>query len=266
MCGVAGWIGRGAHGPEVAEALFRALRHRGPDARDHRSWPEALLVHTRLSILDLSPAGAQPMSNEDGSIWTVFNGEIYNHAELRRDLEAKGHRFRGRADTEVLTHLYEEHGAEFVARLRGMFAFALYDAGAKRLLLARDRFGIKPLFYAPTPDRLAFASELNAVRLIPGIDLAPDRQALSDLAALFYIPAPATFFTGVRALEPGQVLEASYAYGRVRWTVRGYHQWTLAPDPALTFVQAVERADDLIQTAVRRQMQSDVPLGSMLSG
>src|SRR5688500_6916283 len=134
MCGVAGWIGGGAHGPEVAEALIRALRHRGPDARDHRSWPEAMLVHTRLSILDLSPTGAQPMSNEDGSIWTVFNGEIYNHAELRRELEAKGHRFRGRSDTEVLKHHYEEHGAAVVARLGGMFAIAHDDARTSRLL------------------------------------------------------------------------------------------------------------------------------------
>jgi asparagine synthase (glutamine-hydrolysing) len=251
---------------DVTPALLRALRHRGPDAEGHRRWPEATFVHTRLSILDTSASGAQPMANEDESIWTVFNGEIYNHADLRRQLEAKGHRFRGHSDTEVLAHLYEEDGADFVQRLRGMFAFAIYDVNAKRLLLARDRFGIKPLFYAPSPARLAFASELNALRLIPGIDLEPDRQAVSDFAALFYIPAPATFFRGIRALEPGQVMEAEWRPGRVTWTTHRYHRWTLAPDPTLTLKQAAERADELIHIAVRGQMESDVPLGSMLSG
>ena len=223
-------------------------------------------MHTRLSILDLSPSGSQPMANEDGTVWTVFNGEIYNHAELRRDLEAKGHRFHGHADTEVLPHLYEEYGPDFVTRLRGMFAFAIYDVRQKKLMLARDRFGIKPLFFAPDHERVAFASELNALRTIPGIDLRPNRQAVYDFAALFYIPAPATFYAGILALEPGQLLEAGWASGRVDWKLRSYHRWTLAPDPGLTLPGAAKRTDELIDAAVRRQLESDVPLGCFLSG
>src|SRR5262245_37354169 len=149
MCGIAGWLGNVPEGQKHAGAMAALLRHRGPDAHGIRSWSRATLVHTRLSIIDLSPAGKQPMSNEDGSVWVVFNGEIYNHQEIRRDLETRGHVFKGRSDTEVLPHLYEEEGPEFVNRLRGMFALAIYDAREQKLLLVRDRFGIKPLFYAP---------------------------------------------------------------------------------------------------------------------
>src|SRR5262249_15302599 len=147
--------------------IVQALRHRGPDAYGIKSWPDITLVHTRLGIIDLSPAGAQPMANEDGTIWTVFNGEIYNHHELRRNLKTRGHVFKGRSDTEILTHLYEEEGPTFVARLRGMFALAVYDMRTRTLLLARDRFGIKPLFYAPSANWLAFASEIKALLELP---------------------------------------------------------------------------------------------------
>ena len=132
--------------------------------------PKATLVHTRLRIIDLSAFGAQPMANEDETVWAVFNGEIYNHRELRRNLEARGHVFRGHSDTEVLPHLYEENGLDFVNKLRGMFALAIYDTKTHTLILARDRFGIKPLFYAPGEDRLAFASEIRALLEVPGID------------------------------------------------------------------------------------------------
>ena len=138
------------------------------------------------------------MANEDGTVWTVFNGEIYNHAELRRTLEARGHRFTGHSDTEVLTHLYEEEGSAFVTKLRGMFALAVYDTRRRKLILARDRFGIKPLFYAPQRDRILFASEIRALLQVPGIDDRPDPQAISDFAALFYIPAPETFWPSSR--------------------------------------------------------------------
>ena len=161
MCGIAGWLGTLPDSAQHASRMAQALRHRGPDAHGIQSWPEATLIHTRLSIIDLSPTGAQPMANEDGTVWTVFNGEIYNHRELRRQLEACGHVFKGRSDTEVLPHLYEEEGPEFVRKLRGMFALAIYDTRARTLLLARDRFGIKPLFYAPVPERFMFASEIQ---------------------------------------------------------------------------------------------------------
>ncbi len=246
--------------------MVRALRHRGPDGEGVRSWPGATLVHTRLSILDLSANGVQPIANRRETVWCVFNGEIYNHRELRRELEARGHVFRGRSDSEVLPYLYEEEGPEFVSRLRGMFAVAIYDTRTHTLLLARDRFGIKPLFYAASPDRLAFASEINALLRLPGIDNRPDRQAVYDFAALLYIPAPETFYRGIRALRPGEVLEARMDHDGVSWKTRSFHRWAITPNPALAEAPAVEQADALLTAAVRRQLESDVPLGALLSG
>src|SRR5437773_1644297 len=233
MCGIAGWLGASADGENSAGGMARALRHRGPDAHGIKSWPQATLVHTRLSIIDLTPAGAQPMANEDGTVWTAFNGEIYNHRELRRNLEKQGHVFRGHSDTEVLPHLYEEDGLDFVKKLRGMFALAIYDTRRRILVLARDRFRIKPLFYAPSKDRLAFASEIRALLELPGLDTRPDRQAIYDFAALFYIPAPETFYAGIRALQPGEMLEARLDIDRVSWKTRAYHRSPLTCRPAL---------------------------------
>jgi asparagine synthase (glutamine-hydrolysing) len=240
--------------------------HRGPDAQGIRSWPVATLLHTRLSIIDLSPSGAQPMANEDGTVWTVFNGEIYNHRELRRNLEARGHVFKGQSDTEVLPHLFEEKGLDFANDLRGMFALAIYDTKTHTLILARDRFGIKPLFYAPGEDRLAFASEIRALLKVPGIDRSPDTQAIYDFAALFFIPAPETFYRGIRALQPGELLIASMRDEQVSWKTRVYHRWTIDIDPSLTLEKAAGRAEELVTDAVQRQLESDVPLGSLLSG
>jgi len=188
MCGIVGWLGTLADSENYAQRTAKKLRHRGPDAYGIRSWPMATLVHTRLSIIDLSPAGAQPMGNEDGNVWTIFNGEIYNHRELRHDLETRGHVFKGHSDAEVLPYLYEEEGPNFVSKLRGMFAIALYDNRSRTMILARDRFGIKPLFYAPGARRLAFASELTTLRELPGIDHRPNKQAIYDFAALSYTP------------------------------------------------------------------------------
>jgi asparagine synthase (glutamine-hydrolysing) len=267
MCGIGGWIGRQEGGGEVADHMRRALHHRGPDAYGVRSFPSATLVHTRLSIIDLSETGTQPMANETGTIWSVFNGEIYNHGELRSYLEQKGHRFRGHSDSEVIPHLYEELGAGFVERLRGMFAIAIYDSRAQTLLLVRDRFGIKPLFYAPTKSRLAFASELKALLCVKGIDTRPDRQAIYDSAALFYIPAPGTFYQGIRALQAGEILEASLlSDGAISWKTRRYWKGVIAPDQSMSLSKAVDRAEELIATAVQRQLESEVPLGSLLSG
>ena len=146
MCGIAGCLGLAALDAKTQDRILDSLRHRGPDGRHARTWPDATLLHTRLRIIDLSRAGDQPLSNEDGSAWAVFNG---------------GHRFRGRSDTEVLPHLYEEYGDEMFGRLRGMFSIAIFDTRERRLLIARDRFGIKPLFYATTTRGLAFASEIR---------------------------------------------------------------------------------------------------------
>jgi asparagine synthase (glutamine-hydrolysing) len=266
MCGIAGWLGNLENAEHNSKVMARLLHHRGPDAQAVMSWPDATLIHTRLSIIDLSPTGAQPMPNEDGTVWTVFNGEIYNHSELRRSLETRGHLFRGHSDTEVLTHLYEEEGPSFVKRLRGMFALAIYDVRKRRLVLARDRFGIKPIFYALSPGCFAFSSELRPLKQLPFVDLRPDRQAVFDFAALFYIPSPETFYTGIRSIEPGQVLEISFSEGLISVKKEIYHRWSVVPDFGLTLDEAVERAESLVKTAVTNQLQSDVALGALLSG
>ena len=266
MCGIAGWLGKMPDSGTHAERMVRALGHRGPDAHGIRNWPTATLVHTRLSIIDLSPAGIQPMANEDDTIWVVFNGEIYNHRELRRTLEARGHVFRGHSDTEILPHLYEEHGPDFVEKLRGMFALAVYDCRTKTIILTRDRFGIKPLFYSVGIAQLVFASEIRAVLNSPGIDTTPDRQAVYDFTSLFYIPAPQTFYKGIRALQPGEILQAHFDESGLCYKTRSYHHWTIGADPSISFGQAVERSEQLIATAVSRQLQSDVAIGTLLSG
>jgi len=266
MCGIAGWLGHVPEGRRVAERALRSLHHRGPDDKAVREWPEATLIHTRLSIIDLSRAGAQPMANEDRTVWVVFNGEIYNHRELRRDLQARGHNFKGHSDAEVLPHLYEEEGPDLVNKLRGMFALAIYDSRNKTLTLARDRFGIKPLFYAPGCERFVFASEIAVLREMPFAELTPDRQAIFDFAALFYIPAPETCYKEIRALQPGEILTARFDVPDIAWHVRRYHTWTITPDPSLTLNQAVDRAEELVIGAVNRQLESDVPLGALLSG
>jgi asparagine synthase (glutamine-hydrolysing) len=266
MCGIAGWLGSLPQGSKHAALITQALHHRGPDANGTHTWPEATLIHTRLSILDLSPTGAQPMSNADGTVWTVFNGEIYNHHELRRELENRGHVLKGRSDTEVLPLLYEEHGAEFVRKLRGMFSLAIYDVRKRSLLLARDRFGIKPLFYAALPDRIMFASEIKALKTLPGVDRRPNPQAISDFAALCFIPGPDTFFAGIRTLQPGEVLQARYESGAVSHKISTYNKWVLAPDLTMTMAMAEERTRELLETAIRSQLESDVPLAALLSG
>jgi len=266
MCGIAGWLGNIVDGQNCAKAMTQALHHRGPDTQGIKHWSKATLVHTRLSIIDLSQTGVQPMANEDGTVWTVFNGEIYNHHILRHDLESKGHIFKGRSDTEVLVHLYEEEGPEFVSKLRGMFAFAIFDVRTSFLMLARDRFGIKPLFYAPGQDFLAFGSEISALMKIPGLNMQPDRQAIFDFAALFFIPAPATFYKGIRALQPGEILEAQVDNHRVSWETRFFHKWVMNIDQSLTLEKASRQAGELLTSAVQRQLESDVPLGTLLSG
>ena len=253
--------------PIVGERALEALRHRGPDGRASKAWPEATLLHTRLRIIDLSPTGDQPMSNEDGTVWTVFNGEIYNHHELQADLEKKGHRFRGRSDTEVIPHLYEEYGDSMFTRLRGMFAVAILDRPQRRLLLARDRFGIKPLFYSASESRVAFASEINALREFPGVDLTPDPQAIADFAGLLFVPAPHTIHRGVSALSPGEFIDCRLGNDeRVSVARRRFHEFTSEPNQDLTLDQALDDVDTLVEKAVVRQLESDVPLGSLLSG
>src|SRR5205823_3403925 len=201
MCGICGVVAAsGSVDPERVARMSATLVHRGPDSSGEFSDGAATLAARRLSIIDLE-TGDQPIPNEDGTLHVVQNGELYNYRELRRELERAGHRFRTHGDTEVLLHLYEQHGTRFAERLRGMFAVAIWDAPKRRLVLARDRFGIKPLYYRDSGDELAFASELRA---LPRGQI--DLEALEAFLAFNSIPGPLTIFRETRKLEPGNVL------------------------------------------------------------
>ena len=267
MCGIAGWLGEVDVPPALCDEILATLRHRGPDGNGVSRWREACLVHARLRIIDLSAAGREPMASEDGSVWTMLNGEIYNHHELRAELEARGHRFNGRCDAEVLPHLYEEHGADLFERLRGMYAIAVLDRRRRRLLLGRDRFGIKPLFYAQGDDFLAFASRIASLRLFPGVDLEPDAQAIADFASLLFVPTPQTIHRGVRSVEPGELVDCTLdTDGRAGVTRRRYHTFEIATDePGFT----VDEPLALLGTALklprfleprRRELEAILPV------
>jgi asparagine synthase (glutamine-hydrolysing) len=267
MCGIAGWLGAVDVPPTVCEEIFDSLRFRGPDGNGLERWEDAGLLHARLGIIDLTAAGREPMANENATVWTMLNGEIYNHHELRAELEARGHHFQGRCDAEVLPHLYEEFGAELFDRLRGMYAIAILDRKRQRLLLGRDRFGIKPLFYAHGHGFLAFASRIPSLCLFPGVDLTPDAQAIADFASLLFVPAPQTIYRGIRSVEPGELIDCALdTDGLVNVNRRRHHTFRIAVDDGLELSQAVERADELVRQAVSRQLESDVSLGALLSG
>ncbi len=266
MCGIAGVVHADAARPVERERLERmalALAHRGPD--DAGIWiaPGVGLAHRRLSIIDLSAAARQPMPNEDGTVLVTFNGEIYNFEELRRELLASGHRFRSRTDGEVLVHLYEERGIDLLERVEGMFAFALWDARERRLLLARDRLGKKPLKYAELPGGgIAFASELKALW---ASGLVPARERLEDVhdyLTFGYVPAPGTGFQGVRKLPAGHRL--IYQDGAAR--VERYWAVDFGRKQLLTVEEWQEAVRAEVRGAVRRRMLAEVPLGAFLSG
>jgi asparagine synthase (glutamine-hydrolysing) len=219
----------------------------------------------RLSIIDLT-SGDQPMSNEDGTLWVVFNGEIYNYRELTADLTARGHRFATSSDTEVLVHLYEEYGERCVERLRGMFAFAIWDERREELLLARDRLGIKPLYYAATPDGLLFGSELKALIQSPWLRPRLDRRGLAAYLQYGYVPDPLSILEGVEKVPPGHTLTVRSgrpAPPRRYWQATEHFKPMAAPDSE---AQAVEDLWRKLQEAVRFHMVSDVPVGAFLSG
>src|SRR5579884_871399 len=264
MCGIAA-LSTGEPFPcleEIALAMARKQRHRGPDLQAAYLAPSgcAALGHARLSIVDLSPLGNQPMTNETGDLWLACNGEIYNHRALRRELEAKGHRFASQSDCEVILHLYEEVGTDLPGRLHGMFAFVLYDAQQDTLFCARDRLGKKPLVYAQTPRGLALASEIPAVRLFPGVDTSPDPVALGLylLRNLRHIPDPWTFYTGIRRLPPGHAMQISR--GQIQKLWRYWHpDFTIQPTSTQALLDAFDQA-----VALRRV--ADVEVGALLSG
>ncbi len=201
----------GSDRPVSSDLLTRmtdTISHLGPDDAGYRIEPGVGLVHRRLSIIDVS-SGQQPLCNEDGSIWIIFNGEIYNYPELRQLLEQKGHKFRTHSDTETIVHLYEEFGEECFARLRGMFALALWDRNRRRMVLARDRIGKKPLFYFHDSKRFIFGSELKAILAAGNIPADSDVSAISDYFAFLYIPAPKTIYRAIRKLRAAHYLVVS---------------------------------------------------------
>ena len=264
MCGLAGRYHPVAlpPDPEWRTRADNLLAHRGPDGRGHYADQRCELVHRRLALLDLSPTGSQPMANEDGSVVVVFNGEIYNHEELRRELRSRGHSFRGSSDTEVLVHLYEEHGSDLASRLRGMFAFAILDRVGNRVLLARDRFGIKPLFCTIHDGQWAFASEIKALLALRGFRPELDRQACYDYLGLSYIPEPATGFANIFALPKGTTLTLDERGSRSA----AFAELSARPDPSGTRAQHAERAAELLLSSVKRQAVADVPVAALLSG
>ncbi|MDQ3821575.1 MAG: asparagine synthase (glutamine-hydrolyzing), partial [Acidobacteriota bacterium] len=264
MCGIAGRFHLQAL-PLDAEWHRRAselLAHRGPDGSGHYSDNFCELVHRRLALIDLSPTGAQPMSNEDGSIQVIFNGEIYNYRVLRKELLARGHVFRGTSDTEVLVHLYEEHGPRLVEYLKGMFAFAIYDQGKRRVLLARDRFGIKPLFYTVSKDQIVFASEIKAIISLSGFVKDIDRQACYDFLGLSYIPEPATGFVGIKMLSKGTVL----TFDESGVEIKHYSKLSANPQLKLSINEAIDLIEGGLLDAVASQSIADVPVAALLSG
>ena len=265
--------------PEVLRAMSGTLAHRGPDGEGvHLDGPVAL-GHRRLSIIDLSEAASEPMANEDRSLWLVFNGEIYNFRELRRSLEGR-HRFKSQGDGEVILHLYEDKGDSAVSELDGMFAFALWDARKRRLLLARDRAGKKPLYYYDGLKLFAFASEVKALLAHPEVPHERDPSALPLYLTYGYVPTPGTVYRGIRALPPAHTLvatETGTEGPRRYWRARFSSSW---PDRrgdtgsaiagsvpgAMSDAEAEERFRALLQAAVERRLVADVPLGVFLSG
>jgi asparagine synthase (glutamine-hydrolysing) len=263
MCGIAGIVGRPGEPPsrEVLSAMGSALAHRGPDDATLAIHGQAGLAFRRLSIIDVA-GGQQPLHNEDDSCHLILNGEIYNHLELRRELEGRGHRPRTHSDAEVVLHGYEEWGDDVVPRLRGMFAFALWDDKRRRLLLARDRLGKKPLVYHEAEGRLAFASELGGLLADPRVPREADLAAIHQYLVYQYVPAPGTAFAGVRKLPPAHTLVFEDGVARVQ------RYWSLSFQPALdiTLEDAAAEVRRLLRDAVAVRLMSEVPLGAFLSG
>ena len=267
MCGICGLAGSATDVPPLQpmalKAMTEAIIHRGPDEDGHHIAPGIAMGMRRLSVIDLA-SSHQPLSNESGDVWTVFNGEIFNFPELRRDLQARGHRLATAGDTETVVHLYEEHGLDFPSHLRGMFAIALWDESRRRLVLARDRMGVKPLYYAHTPRGLAFCSEIKS--LLAGDLLEPrlDAEAAELYLAYGYVPGPRTLFEGVRKLPPASTLvweDGRLGRESVYWT-----PWEDAPPSGSSWEEDQDTLLRLLRESVRARMVSDVPLGVMLSG
>ena len=266
MCGIAGYID--IHRPPeetVLRAMERAIVHRGPDEGTVWKQGPCGLVHRRLRIIDLSPAAAQPMSNEEGSLWVVFNGEIYNYRSLREDLLRLGHEFKSRSDTEVIVHGYETWGTGLFSRLRGMFAIALWDSQKKLLALARDRLGKKPLYYVREQNRFIFGSELPVFKAVPELPLRVSRQGLREYVEFGYVQSPGSILEKIQRLPAGHF---------ATWSPREWREepfWSLPVEPARSRppadpAEAADALEPVVREAVLCRLESDVPLGCFLSG
>ncbi len=263
MCGIGALLDPAGSAPaDAGRRMTAALRHRGPDGDGVRRIGPCTLAHTRLAIIDVE-GGDQPLDSEDGAVTAIVNGEIYNHLELRAELEAAGHVFATHSDSEVVVHGYEEHGEDFVRRMNGIFAFALWDARRGRLVAARDPFGVKPLYWCTDGRRIALASEVGALLAAGLAEPRVDRVALDHYLACRFVPAPRTLFDGVSKLPPATVLTAEASAPP---QITSYRE---APGPSLTGLGGAELEEELVRRfsdAVERQMMSDVPYGAFLSG
>ncbi len=262
MCGICGIFdlnGNPING-EVLDRMTDVIRHRGPDGDGRFVDREIGLGHRRLSIIDLG-GGAQPIGNEDGKLQIVFNGEIYNFVELRAELEAAGHKFKTRSDTEVIVHAYEQWGADCVKRFNGMFAFALWDGNKRELFMARDHLGIKPLYHVTIGSKLVFGSEIKSLLLHPGCPREVDTESLAELFTFRYVPSPKTLFKGISKLPPGYSMLCKR--GDVK--ISRYWNWIPKIRENVREPELIEEYQALLQDAVKLQMRSDVPVGLFLS-
>ncbi|MGH9530567.1 MAG: asparagine synthase (glutamine-hydrolyzing) [Terriglobales bacterium] len=266
MCGIAGVVefNRSAQvDPQALRRMCAAMAHRGPDDEGVYTDGRVGIAMRRLSIIDVV-AGHQPLSNEDGTIWIVFNGEIYNHRVLREQLEARGHRYRTHCDTETIVHLYEEYGRDCVQHMRGMFAFAIWDSRKRQLLVARDRLGIKPLYYRLTSDSFLFGSEIKVILAHPAVNARFQRAVLPEYLAFGYLSGQETFYDGIRKLMPGYTLElgeSGEAHIKQYWDLP-----IIEEDASRSETYYVQKYREMLEEAVSSHLMSDVPLGVFLSG
>jgi asparagine synthase (glutamine-hydrolysing) len=268
MCGIVGIVNLVAGPPDrhVVESMMDVMRHRGPDGEGVTCDLQAALGHVRLSIIDVE-GSKQPLANEDETVWVTFNGEIYNYRELREELQAKGHRLRTQGDTETLVHLYEDYGPEMVNRLIGMFAFAIWDKKNRQLFLARDRMGIKPLYYCRRGDDFVFASEIKAFLQHPAITPRPSTEGIWNYLTYRSVPSPATLLEDIIKVRPGECLTFSHKgiQSQCYWDIPLRSKESIrdsAPSPE----QIQQQVESRLMTSVRRRLISDVPVGAFLSG
>ena len=262
MCGIVGIFGK--EDKKLVEKMKKAIKHRGPDAHGTFSDKNVTLGHVRLSIIDLSKAGNQPMSNENGDVWIVFNGEVYNFKQLRKNLEKRGHKFKSNTDTEAIIHGYEEYGFDVVKKLRGMFVFAIYDSTNKILFLARDRVGIKPLYYTIHDDAFYFASEIKALLEIDGMERKVNKEAFYHYLTLINTPAPQTLFDGIYKLEAGHylVIDSNLKVKKRKY----WNTETFNINYDLTKEYLLDDLERIIKESIHLRMMADVPYGVFLSG